>query len=73
MIISTQKTNTKTYAFVAILVSKLLSRKVLFINRKDKHKIVGMQNIQDTFETTNRSFINAFSTCMTVPLIVLIL
>ena len=27
-----------------------------------------MRNFQDTFETRKRSFISAFSTCMTVPL-----
>ena len=27
-----------------------------------------MRNFQDTFETRNRSFIRAFSICMTVPL-----
>ena len=32
---STQITNTETFAFIAVLVFKLLSRKVLFINRKD--------------------------------------
>ena len=30
-----------------------------------------MQTFQDTFETRQRSFISAFSVCMTVPLIVL--
>ena len=30
--------------------------------------IVGMRNFQDTFETRKRSFISAFSICMTVPL-----
>ena len=35
MIASTQITNTETFAFVAVLVFKLLTRKVLFINRKD--------------------------------------
>ena len=35
MICSTQITNTETFAFIAVLVFKLLSRKVLFINRKD--------------------------------------
>ena len=29
-----------------------------------------MRNLQDTFETLKRSFISAFSICMTVPLIV---
>ena len=27
-----------------------------------------MRNFQDTFETNKRSFISAFSICMTVPL-----
>ena len=34
MIASTQITNTEIFAFVAVPVYKLLSRKVLFINRK---------------------------------------
>ena len=36
MIASTQIANTKIFTFIAVLVLKLLSRKVLFINRKDK-------------------------------------
>ena len=36
MIASTKITNTKVFAFIAALVLKLVSRKVLFINRKDK-------------------------------------
>ena len=35
MIASTQKINTEIFAFIADLGFKLLSRKVLFINRKD--------------------------------------
>ena len=35
MIASTQIRNNETFAFVASLVFKLLSRKDLFINRKD--------------------------------------
>ena len=34
MIAPTQVTNTEIFAFIAIVVLKLLSRKVLFINRK---------------------------------------
>ena len=34
MIASTQITNTEIFAFIAVLVFMLLSRKVLFINRK---------------------------------------
>ena len=34
-IASTQITNTEIFAFIAVPVYKLLSRKVLFINRKD--------------------------------------
>ena len=33
---STQITNTKTFALIVPLTLKLLSRKALFINRKDK-------------------------------------
>ena len=35
MIASIQITNTEIFAFIAALVFELLSRKVLFINRKD--------------------------------------
>ena len=35
MIASTQITNTEIFTFIAVLVFKLLSRKVLFIKRKD--------------------------------------
>ena len=35
MITSKQITNIEIFAFIAVLVFKLLSRKVLFINRKD--------------------------------------
>ena len=38
MIPSTQITSTKIFAFTAVLVFKLLSRKVLFINRKGNRK-----------------------------------
>ena len=35
MIASTQITNTEIFAFTAVLIFKLLGRKVLLINRKD--------------------------------------
>ena len=35
MIVSTQIKNSKIFAFITVLVFKLLSRKVLFINKKD--------------------------------------
>ena len=35
MFTSAQITNTESFAFIAVLVFKLLSIKVLFINRKD--------------------------------------
>ena len=35
MITSTQITNTEIFAIIAALVFKLLSRKILFINKKD--------------------------------------
>ena len=38
MIASTEITNTEIFALIAVLVFKLLSRKVLFINRKDNRK-----------------------------------
>ena len=34
-IASTQITNTEIFAFIAILVFKLLDRKILFMNRED--------------------------------------
>ena len=36
MIASAQIANTEIFAFIAVLVLKLLSRKVSFTNRKDK-------------------------------------
>ena len=39
MIASTQITNAETFAFIAVLVFKLLNGKVLFINRKDNRNI----------------------------------
>ena len=36
MIASTQITDTEIFVFIAILLFKLMSRKVLFMNRKDK-------------------------------------
>ena len=38
MIASTEIANTEIFALIAVLVFKLLSRKVLFINRKDNRK-----------------------------------
>ena len=35
MIVSTQKIDTEIFALIAVLVFKLLSRKVLFINKKN--------------------------------------
>ena len=35
MIAWTETTNTEIFAFITVLVSKLLSRKVLFINGED--------------------------------------
>ena len=40
MITSTQITNTEIFAFKTVLLFKLLSRKVLFINRKDNTETV---------------------------------
>ena len=81
MIASIQIKNTEIFTFISVLVLKLLSRKVLFTNRLLFTKVasftgqllqnyvIGMRNFQDTFETLKRSFISAFSICMTVPLI----
>ena len=35
MVPSTHITNTEIFAFIAVLVFKLMSRKILFINRKE--------------------------------------
>ena len=35
MIASTQITNTEIFAFIAVPIFKFLSRKILFMNRKD--------------------------------------
>ena len=35
MIVSTQRINTEIFAFIAVLIFKLLSRKILPINKKD--------------------------------------
>ena len=40
MIASTQITNTEIFAFTAVMGFKLLSRIVLFINRKDNTKLL---------------------------------
>ena len=40
MIASTQITNTEIFTIIAVLVFKLLSRRVLFTNRKDKKKLL---------------------------------
>ena len=37
VIASKQITNTDIFAFIVVLILKLLSRKVLFINRKDNN------------------------------------
>ena len=89
MIASTQITNTEIFGLIAVLVFKLLSGKVLVINREGYRTvkkfatflrkletfsgvnyykiIVGMRIFQDAF-TSKRSFISAFSICMSVPL-----
>ena len=40
MIASTQITNTEIFAFISVLVLKLLSRKVLFTNRKRQYELL---------------------------------
>ena len=39
MVSSTQITNTEIFALIAVIVFKLLSGKVLFINRKDNRNV----------------------------------
>ena len=48
MIASDQITNIEIFAFIAVLVFKLLSCKILFTNRKESEK---KRKFQDTFET----------------------
>ena len=38
VIASTQMTNTEIFAFIAVVVFKLMSHKVLFINKKDNNR-----------------------------------
>ena len=80
MIASTQRTNTEIFAFIAALVFRVLSRKVVY-NQKKHSKLLKSRllvkkiasfmgkflNFQDTFETRKRSFISAFLICMSVP------
>ena len=40
MIALTQLTHTEIFAFIAVVVSKLLSRKALFINSKDNRQLL---------------------------------
>ena len=73
---SVQITNIGIFALIANLIFKLLSRKFLFINRKDSRNFLKVgyffnkianfkgklqQNFQDTFETPKRSFISVSS------------
>ena len=50
MITSTQITNTEIFAFVAALVLKLLSRKVLFINRTDNRNANFTDKLQQNYK-----------------------
>ena len=45
MIASTQITNTEVLSFIAILVFKLLSRKFLFISRKDNRNCLQISRV----------------------------
>ena len=40
MITSTQITNTEIFAFITVPVFKLLSREILFINKKRQYKLL---------------------------------
>ena len=80
MIASTPITNSEIFVFIAVLVFKLLSREVLFINRKDnkinkKQATRVLRLLSSTLlfkKITNFSCkllqISAFSIYMTVPL-----
>ena len=60
MIASTPITNTEIFAFIAVLVFKLLSRKVLFINRKDSREKKSEKN--DEFFASDEFFCRLFFT-----------
>ena len=80
MITSTPITNSEIFVFIAVLVFKLLSREVLFINRKDNKinkkqatRLLRLLSSKLLFKKiTNFSCkllqISAFSIYMTVPL-----
>ena len=70
MIASTQTINTKFFAFIAVLVFKLLSRKIVYTQKRQKKlKKYSTFKYLDTLETRKRSLVSAFSICMPVPLI----
>ena len=77
MIASTQITNTEIFAFIAVLLFKLLSRTVLYkknskLNGKITAKlyVVEIQNFVNNFETRKQSFISAFLICITLIILV---
>ena len=54
MIFSIRITNTKIFAFIAVLVFKLLTRKVLFINRKDNRNLKSRLLFKKTANLTGK-------------------
>ena len=78
MITLTQITNTDNiFIFTAVLVFKLLSFNILFMNKKRQQKIANfmgkllqnykqLRSFQDTFEKHKQSLISTFSICMTI-------
>ena len=69
--------NDNIFIFTAVLVFKLLSFKILFMNKKRQQKIANflgkllqnykqLRNFQDTFEKHKQSLISTFSICMTI-------
>ena len=84
MIASTQITNTEIFSFITVLVFKLLSRKVLFINRNDnrnclkidyflrkwQHSPVNYCKIINSWNTfeTRKQSFSTFSNCFKVTL-----
>ena len=75
IIASTQITKIGIFEFIAALVLKLLSRKVLIQTENTtetvKKKAINFMGklLQGTFETRKRLFISAFSICVAVPII----
>ena len=54
MITSTQITNIEIFAFITVLVFKLLSREILFINKKRQYKLLKSKLFQKIANFTGK-------------------